>query len=194
MRLRYRNLRARRAGRALAPYLAVAALIGVGLVFGERLGDGAPRRPPVPAAPDVIRGVAPGGVVAGRAAVVDGDTIAIRGRRIRFEGIDAFEREQICRSARGDYACGRDAAAALRELIGGARVECRLAGRDRYGRALGICRANGRDLGAALVEAGWALATRADYVAAERAARAARRGAWQGTFEPPAQWRRAHPR
>lgn len=191
MRFSSRRFRARRAGRALAPYLAVAALIGGGLVFGERL-DG-PRRPPVPGARDTVRGAVPS-VLAGRAAVIDGDTIAIRNWRIRFEGIDAFERAQLCRSARGGYACGREAAAALEAAIGAGRVECRIGGRDRWGRALGVCRANGRDLGAAMVEAGWALAVRGDYAALERAARAARRGAWQGTFEPPAHWRRENPR
>ncbi len=191
MRFSYSNFRSRRAGRALAPYLAVAALVGAGLVFGERL-DG-PRRPRVPGPREAVRGAVPS-VLAGRAAVIDGDTIAIRSWRIRFEGIDAFERAQLCRSARGDYACGRDAAAALEAAIGAAPVECRLGGRDRYGRALGVCRANGRDLGAAMVEAGWALSSGGNYASLERAARAAKLGAWQGTFDPPAQWRREHPR
>ena len=191
MRFPFRMFRFRRAGRTLAPYLAVAALIGGGLVFGERL-DG-PRRPPVPGAREAVRGAVPS-VLAGRAAVIDGDTIAIGSWRIRFEGIDAFERAQICRRARGDYPCGRDAAAALETAIGAARVECRIGGGGRWGRAPGPRRAGGRALGAVMVEAGWALAVRGEYAALERAARAAKRGAWQGTFEPPAHWRREHPR
>jgi endonuclease YncB( thermonuclease family) len=47
------------------------------------------------------------------------------------------------------------------------------------------------------LRAGWARAARgapAGYAALEAEARAARRGAWQGAFEDPARWRRAHPR
>jgi endonuclease YncB( thermonuclease family) len=174
---------------ALAPYLVIGALIAVGLAFG---GEG-PRRPPIAAAPEVIRGGERSEVIAGRARVVDGDTLAVRGRRIRLDGIDALELSQLCDSPRGRYACGREAARALDALIGGDTVACRAGAADRYRRLVAVCRANGRDLGAALVAAGWALASRGGaYAAQEREARAARRGVWQGDFQPPAEWRRRH--
>jgi endonuclease YncB( thermonuclease family) len=40
-------------------------------------------------------------VIAGRASVIDGDTIEIRGERIRFFGIDAPEMGQQCTDGEG---------------------------------------------------------------------------------------------
>jgi endonuclease YncB( thermonuclease family) len=51
---------------------------------------------------------------------------------------------------------------------------------------------SGRDVAALLVEAGWALALpqgSRHYIAYEENARAAQRGVWQGTIEPPWEWR-----
>jgi endonuclease YncB( thermonuclease family) len=195
MRFSYRIFRSWRAGRALAPYLFIAALVGAGLVFGDGL-DG-PRRPHVPARPEVIRGIAPGGVVEGRAIAIDGDTLTIARRRIRLAGIDAPEKGQRCGGARGEYDCGEAATRALAALVRATSVECRAEDRDRWGRIVARCQAGGRDLGAEILRAGWARAARgapAGYAALEAEARAARRGAWQGAFEDPARWRRAHPR
>jgi endonuclease YncB( thermonuclease family) len=59
-------------------------------------------------------------------------------------------------------------------------VVCELRGHDRYRRSIGLCRADGRDLGAAMVELGMAWAfTRysSDYIDQERAAISAKAGA-----------------
>lgn len=57
-------------------------------------------------------------MVTGRASVIDGDTIDIRGVRVRFNGIDAPEKWQRCKqSARVSYRCGRDAAFALDDFL-----------------------------------------------------------------------------
>lgn len=130
--------------------------------------------------------------VAGAAAIVDGDTLTIAGTRIRLRGIDAFERGQTCRRAGGaSYDCGARATATLAGLVGGRPVSCEGRERDRYGRLLAVCTASGRDLNAAMVSAGWAVAYGA-YDAAEFRARAAGAGAWAGTFDQPAQWRGGH--
>ncbi|WP_348643025.1 thermonuclease family protein [Mesorhizobium sp. B2-6-5] len=43
----------------------------------------------------------------GRASVIDGDTIEIHGKRIRFNGIDAPESSQTCADGNGKaYRCG----------------------------------------------------------------------------------------
>jgi endonuclease YncB( thermonuclease family) len=124
----------------------------------------------------------------GQARVVDGDTLALDGRRIRLRGIDAFERDQTCRRDGRDYACGTEASRALAALAASATVACSGRTADRYGRLLAVCEAGGRDLNAAMVLAGWAVSHGA-YAAEERAARAARRGAWAGEFVMPADWR-----
>ncbi len=51
--------------------------------------------------------------VGGVASVIDGDTLEIRGQRIRFHGIDAPESRQLCRRDGKPWQCGKDAANAL---------------------------------------------------------------------------------
>ena len=130
----------------------------------------------------------------GVAKVIDGDTIEIAGNRIRLHGIDALEGRQRCRREDGTtWACGRAAASALRAMIAGGRVSCRVRGQDQYGRALGTCYANGADLNGRMVGQGHASAYRhysQRYVGEERAARRARKGMHAGEYESPRSWRR----
>lgn len=127
-------------------------------------------------------------VVSGRAKVLDGDTIEIAGTRIRLEGIDAPESSQMCsRKGAGLWPCGAEATAHLKRLTSGRRVVCESAGEDYYGRMLGWCAVDGLDINAEMVRSGFAWAfvrysTR--YVAAEREARRAEAGIWQGEAEP----------
>ena len=134
----------------------------------------------------------------GAATVIDGDTIEIAGNRIRLHGIDALEGKQRCRRADGaTWACGRDAARALRGMIAGGRVSCSVRGRDQYGRAVGTCYANGADLNGRMVRQGHALAYRhysRRYVGEENSARTARAGIHSGEYEPPRNWRRRNKR
>jgi endonuclease YncB( thermonuclease family) len=129
----------------------------------------------------------------GAVQIVDGDTLRIGARRIRLFGIDAPERAQSCAGADGRrYACGRAASEALTRLIGGARPDCAERDRDRYGRSVAICSVGGRDLNRAMVAQGWAVAYThysRDYERDESAARRARLGLWQGSFERPDQYR-----
>ena len=56
--------------------------------------------------------------IAGRASVIDGDTIEIHGERIRFNGIDAPEATQLCEDTGGrTYRCGARSAEALAEWL-----------------------------------------------------------------------------
>jgi endonuclease YncB( thermonuclease family) len=108
--------------------------------------------------------------------VVDGDTIDLNGTRWRLWGIDAPETHQTCAD---DWPAGLEASAAMRRLIEGKAVVCELRGHDRYKRSIGLCRAAGGDLGAAMVRAGMAWAfTRysSDYISEEKAAIGARLG------------------
>lgn len=124
----------------------------------------------------------------GAARVIDGDTLEIEGQRIRLLGIDAPERSQLCRRAGADWPCGIAASSALSTLIAKGGVTCDMDGRDKYGRALGQCRANDVDLNARMVESGLALGT-GGYFREEWSARQARKGMWSGSFERPSDWR-----
>jgi endonuclease YncB( thermonuclease family) len=133
--------------------------------------------------------------IVGRATVTDGDTVVIHGTRIRLFGIDAPESAQLCQDATGkDHRCGQRAALALADRIGETPISCEPRDTDRYGRTVAVCRKGAEDLNAWLVQQGYATAyqryTR-DYVPAEATARAAKRGLWAGTFDPPQDWRRA---
>lgn len=131
--------------------------------------------------------------IVGRASVIDGDTIEVRGRRLRLDAIDAPEARQSCGLPPQPWACGRRAAAALADVIGARTVICRWSRTDRYRRPIARCRAGRTDLSAWMVRAGWALAYRRyskAYVAAEDEARAERRGIWTGPFTAPWDYRR----
>ena len=133
-------------------------------------------------------------VLSGQARVIDGDTIEVRGQRVRLHGIDAPESAQDCADAAGrSYGCGRIATRALASMAGRAPVACQVRDRDRYGRYVAVCYRDGVDLNAWMVSLGHALAYRRysqDYVGHENAARAGQRGIWQGRFVPPWDWRR----
>lgn len=142
---------------------------------------------------------APGEPVTGRAHVIDGDSLEIAGVRIHLHGIDAPERDQDCRDAGGrTYSCGRAATRALIDVIGGRSVTCTPVQVDQYNRDVAKCTVGDLDLGEAMVRGGHALDyarhSRGRYAAAEREARAARRGLWAGTFETPAIWRQQNAR
>jgi len=134
------------------------------------------------------------GAASARPTIADGDTFTLGTDRIRLWGVDAPEGRQICRNARGTpYRCGDVARDQLKALIGDRPVDCRERDRDQYGRSVAQCRAGGVDLGEAMVRAGWAVEyrvfSRGTYAAAEAQAKAARRGLWAGTFEPPSAYR-----
>jgi endonuclease YncB( thermonuclease family) len=78
--------------------------------------------------------------------------------------------------------------------MAGASIRCELKDTDRYGRSVGLCRADGRDLGAAMVTAGMAWAfTRysSDYIDKERAALGARAGVHAHDCDKAWDWRRS---
>lgn len=131
--------------------------------------------------------------ISGTATVIDGDSLRLEGREIRLFGIDAPEYGQTCERLGREVACGREAAAALRKLLARAPATCVGTGEDRYHRLLARCRVMGADIGARLVQDGFAVAY-GDYLAEEAEARADNRGLWSGKFEIPREWRAKHPR
>ena len=79
--------------------------------------------------------------------MIDGDTLEIRGQRIRLHRIDAPETGQACLRDGAPWDCGRAAAEVLHELTAGKRVVC--AERATGGGLLEAeCKAARLDLGA----------------------------------------------
>jgi endonuclease YncB( thermonuclease family) len=129
--------------------------------------------------------------IAGAAQVIDGDSLTVAGVEIRLYGIDAPEYRQYCFRRGRAWPCGIDATRTLRALIANRPVACRAREEDRYGRTVASCSVEGRDLGAAMVAGGHAVAYGA-YQLEELAARNAGRGIWSSRFERPADWRAKH--
>lgn len=140
-------------------------------------------------------------VIAGKATVVDADTLRVAELRVRLIGIDAPEREQICAAPAGDWPCGAQATAAMRDLVGELPVACEVHGHDWRGRALAVCRQGAVDLNAEIVRQGWALAWYPEsgavlgpsYAAEQAEAVLKAAGIWQGEFVEPWVLRRAAP-
>jgi endonuclease YncB( thermonuclease family) len=133
----------------------------------------------------------PSGPITGKSRVIDGDTLDVGNRRIRLAGIDAPERAQQCRdAAQQPSPCGETARRTLADLVGQGSVTCAPIELDRYSRVIATCHLADADLGEVMVGAGQAVAN-GRYADVEREARVARRGIWAGTFDQPADWRRA---
>ena len=136
--------------------------------------------------------------IVGKARVIDGDTITINNVKIRFSGIDAPEKNyygqtQFCKGPKGVWACGKKASSKLKKLINGQEVQCTNEGKDRYGRTLSICYANGVDLQAEMVRSGMAVAYLKysnRYESEMIEAMIAQVGIWGGPFDEPELWRR----
>ena len=131
--------------------------------------------------------------IAGVASVIDGDTIEIHGQRIRLQGIDAPESNQLCHRQDGKpWRCGQQSALALSDAIGRSVIRCVPRDRDRYGRIVAICFKGALDLNRWMANQGWAVAYRKyslDYLADEERARVERRNIWSGDFVIPRDWR-----
>ena len=131
--------------------------------------------------------------IAGVASVIDGDTIEIRGQRIRLFGIDAPESSQLCVRPNGErWRCGQQSSFALADRIGRATVRCEPRDIDRYRRIVAVCFKGTEDLDRWMVANGWAVAYRRyslDYVADEDAARRNRLNIWSGDSDMPWDWR-----
>ena len=130
-----------------------------------------------------------GEILRGPAQVIDGGTLRVGARQVSLFGIAAPEADATCSDAQDrPYPCGRDAARALADRIGGAAVACET--RGEAGAAL--CRVGDADLGAWMVAQGLALPERdvaPDYAAAADRAWGRRLGLWSGVFQDPAERR-----
>ena len=75
--------------------------------------------------------------------IIDGDTLDVRGVRVRIANLDCAER---------DTAAGQSATRAANKILRAGRViECGLTGRKSYNREVGRCSIDGEDFGKSMV-------------------------------------------
>ena len=124
--------------------------------------------------------------------VVDGDSLELKGRRIRLIGIDAPEYTQNCHAHDGTlYPCGIHAKDFLEQLIdegkrNNQKLKCVAQDIDRYKRDLSVCYLGDVNLNYQMVKSGWATAYRYDlFQKAEKRAKKRQIGIWQGKFMRP---------
>lgn len=141
---------------------------------------------------------APAKAWTGPADVYDGDTFTLRGRSLRPAGFDAPELTQTCTLAGQSWRAGCAARDAVRGLLAGRTVSCIDTGARSHTRPVVDCYLDGAPLGDIIVRMGWAMDdprySGGRFKAAEAAARAARRGIWQGVCTAPWAWRRQQPK
>lgn len=98
--------------------------------------------------------------VAGRARVIDGDTLEVRSAPISLLGIDTPESAQICREGNRLWPCGERATRTLAERIDGRSVACEERDQDRCGRIVAVCHHDGQDVTVWMVHQGFAMVYR----------------------------------
>jgi endonuclease YncB( thermonuclease family) len=125
--------------------------------------------------------------------VVDGDTIHLNGKKIRFTGIDTPELRQTCiKEGIKDY-CGVTAKQILIDKIGNNTIKCISEGKDQYKRILAECFVNNESLSSYLVRSGYAFAYRRyskKFIKDENYAKANNLGMWSMKFEYPWDFRK----
>ena len=135
--------------------------------------------------------------IAGRASVIDADTLEIHGERMRILDVDAPESRQKCKALSGnEWNCGQWAANKLAEWIGQLTVTCETTRKDQYGRWLARCNAAGVSVANWLAGHGWAVPYRdcecEEVRALSKDAELRNAGIWGGEFVMPWEWRKAN--
>lgn len=137
-------------------------------------------------------------VVYGSVRVINADTFEMYGSYFRLFGVDAPESNQTCADRQGrSYNCGREAARWLKNWIEDNELECHVVKQDTKGNMIGTCSYGQYDIGAALVNAGWAVADTKytdAYYPYELQAQENGRGLWRGQFYRPEDWRKMQAR
>ncbi len=127
--------------------------------------------------------------------IVDGDTIKINSEKIRFSGIDAPERKQVCYLNEKKVFCGELSKEKLKEKIGTDSISCeREKNKDRYGRTVAECFVNGESLSKFMVRSGyafdWPRYSKKKYAEDEEYAKTNKLGLWTMEFEYPWIWKK----
>ena len=134
----------------------------------------------------------------GISRVVSGDTLTLNNRVIKLFGVAAPDISQTCADASGrGYKCGQQAIAWLSSWLADNEIKCHVLGQDDRGVLTAVCMLGPYDIGAALINAGWAVADTRQiqvYVPYQNQALANKRGLWQGEFYMPWDWEKIQAR
>ena len=140
--------------------------------------------------------------ISGIAKIIDADTIKINNNKIRLFGIDAPERDQLCKKKYlsiiifrfyKNYKCGEESTLFLKKYLNDKLIKCNIQGKDQYKRYIAICYKNNKDISSWLVKKGYAVSYRKyskKYLNEEVYAKENKLGIWRGKFEMPWDWRK----
>ncbi len=132
--------------------------------------------------------------IIGISRIVSGDTITMNGRIIKFFGVAAPDISQTCADSSGrGYRCGQQAISWLNSWLADNQIKCHILAEDERGILTGVCMLGQYDIGAALINSGWAVADIRQtqiYVPYQNQALSNRRGLWQGEFYMPWDWQK----
>ena len=132
--------------------------------------------------------------ISGTATVVDAGTLQIQGKKVRLNGIEGPNDDQVCLRDAKPWKCGEAAATALNQHVGGKTVTCEAVTGPDGSNAGANCSIDGGSLNALLVREGWAMDLPAEskgaYADAEKEAKKARRGVWATDKDNPEEVRR----
>ena len=139
-------------------------------------------------------------LISGKPKIIDGDTLKINNKKIRFSGIDApesyfFGKKQLCILNNVEILCGKLSKEKLIEKIGNQVVNCKIEkNKDQYNRLIGECFLKNESLSVFMVKNGYAF----DYPKYSKGkfrnhqifAKKFSLGLWQMQFEYPWIWRK----
>ena len=139
-------------------------------------------------------------ITKGKAIVVDGDTVKINGKKIRFGGIDAPEsyykgKKQTCIKDNKKVFCGQISKDKLIEKIGTNSVNCKIEkNKDIYKRLVGECFIKEESLSVFMVRNGyafdWPYYSERKFANDQEYAKMNKLGIWNMNFEYPWIWRK----
>jgi endonuclease YncB( thermonuclease family) len=132
----------------------------------------------------------------GQVSVHDGDTLKLTlyGTSVRLNGIDAPEKDQLCRNEDSEfYPCGEVATKALTDFIAGRDINCVDLDDRSWARTIGVCSVGGKDVADWMVRNGYALDwpkySKGGYLEPQAEAKRDSRGMWAGSFVDPWKYR-----
>ena len=139
-------------------------------------------------------------IIKGNAIVVDGDTVKINGKKIRFGGIDAPENyykgiKQTCIQDNKEVFCGQISKVKLIGKIGNNSVNCKIEkNKDKYKRSVGECFIKEESLSVFMVRNGyafdWPRYSKGKFAKNQEYAKINKLGFWNMKFEYPWIWRK----